>query len=44
MYTVIAISASLFAVAVLVGLANISGELREIRNTLRERNGRANDV
>lgn len=38
MYTIIVVSASLFAVAVLAGLANISGELREIRNTLRERN------
>jgi hypothetical protein len=38
MYTAIAISASLFAVAVLAGLANISGELKEIRNTLREWN------
>lgn len=38
MYTVIVITASLFAVAVLAGLANISGELKEIRNTLREWN------
>lgn len=38
MYTVIVISASLFAVAVLAGLANISGELKEILNTLREWN------
>ena len=44
MYTVIVISASLFAVAVLVGLANISGELKEIRSTLREWNRRADDV
>lgn len=44
MYTTIAITASLFAVAVLVGIANISGELKEIRNTLREWNRRADDV
>ena len=40
MYTVIVFTAALFAVAVLFMLANISGELREIRNTLREWNWR----
>lgn len=38
METVIAISALLFAAAVLAGLANISNELKDIRDTLRERN------
>lgn len=40
MYAITVVSASLFAVAVLAGLANISGELKEIRNTLREWNRR----